>query len=232
MKVIGFDTATDDTVVAATIDGETVFEFLEGPGPDGKPVHSETLLRAVNEAAEVCGGWPEVSRVAVGTGPGTFTGIRIGLSTATGLALATGVDLVPVSTLRAVAQPMLGEGPVLAVLDARRKEAFAALYAGDGSEIWPPFVSSPEDLAERLTGLASSPKAGGPGAIRFSEELTRVGVKIPAPEAGIHRLSGCSICDLGALAARVDQTNPLEPTYLRVPDAQLWLQRDGDKNRP
>ena len=232
MKVIGFDTATDDTVVAATRDGETVFELLAGPGPEGRPVHSEVLLSAVNEAAEALGGWPEVNRVAVGTGPGTFTGIRIGISTATGISLSTGVELAAVSTLEALALPMKNGRPVLAVLDARRGEVFAAMYGKDGSEQWAPFASDPAELATRLNGLDVAPKVGGPGAVRFRDELTRAGVEIAAPEAGIHRLSGRSICDLGVLAARAGQTNPLEPTYLRIPDAQLWLQRDRDKNSP
>ena len=232
MNVIGFDTATDDTVVAATRDGEAVYETLHGPGPDGRPVHSGVLLTSVNEAAEALGGWPEVARLAVGTGPGTFTGIRIGLSTATGLSLSTGVELAAVSTLEALALPMKGDQPVLAVLDARRGEVFAALYGQDGSEEWSPFAASPAQLLSKLEALDTTPKVGGPGAVRFMDELTRAGVKIAAPEAGIHRLSGRSVCDLGVLATRAGQTNPLEPTYLRLPDAQIWLQRDRDPNGP
>lgn len=230
MKIIGFDTATDDTVVAASDGEEIVFERLIGPGDNGKPVHSETLLATMNEAAEALGGWADVNRIAVGTGPGTFTGIRIGIATANGLALSTGVELVGVSTLETLSLPMRsGEAPVLPLLDARRGEVFAALYEADGTEAWPPFAAGPDELVSRLGELKRSPRVGGPGAVRFMDELTRAGVKIAGPEAGIHHLSGRFICELGATIGRVDQSIPLEPTYLRVPDAQLWLERDGGK---
>lgn len=228
LRIIGFDTATDDTVVAATIDGEPVFERVIGPSAAGRPVHSEALLTAVNAAAEACGSWTKVDRIAVGTGPGTFTGIRIGIATANGLSLATGTGLAAVSTLEALSLPMQnGSDLVLAALDARRGEVFAALYGTDGGVVWPDFASSPAELAERLKGLDAPVRVGGPGAVRFRDELTRAGVEIAASEAGIHRLDGRSICDLGALVGRVDRSIPLEPTYLRVPDAQLWLERDG-----
>lgn len=228
MKVLGFDTATDDTVVAATEDGETLFEKLIGPGENGRPVHSETLLATMNEGAEALGGWADVNRIAVGTGPGTFTGIRIGIATANGLALSAGIELVGVSTLEALSLPMRnGTDSVLAVLDARRGEVFAALYAADGSVEWAPFAAKPEELALRLDELDRLPLAGGPGAIRFTDELTRAGISISAPEADIHHLKGRSVCELGAKVGRVDQSIPLEPTYLRVPDAQLWLERDA-----
>lgn len=230
MKVIGFDTATDDTVVAATAGGEVVFDRLIGPGANGKPVHSETLLATLNEAAETLGGWADVNRVAVGTGPGTFTGIRIGIATANGLALSTGVELTGISTLEALSLPLRnGTDPVLPVLDARRGEVFAALYAAGGGLEWPPFASGPGDLARRMAGLGRPPKVGGPGAVRFMDELTRAGVEIAGAEAEIHHLSGRSICELGAAVGKVDQSIPLEPTYLRVPDAQLWLERDRGK---
>ena len=228
MKIIGFDTATDDTVVAAAADGEIVFERRIGPGEDGRPVHSETLLTTMNEAAGALGGWADVRRIAAGTGPGTFTGIRIGIATANGLALSTGVELTGVSTLEALSLPLRdGVRSVLPVLDARRGEVFAALYGADGTLEWSPFAAGPETLAERLAELDAAPRVGGPGSVRFRDELTRAGVEIAGPEAEIHHLTGGSICELGAAAGRVDPSIPLEPTYLRVPDAQLWLERDG-----
>jgi len=228
LKILGFDTATDDTVVAATADGEVVFEELIGPGENGRPVHSERLLSTMNEAAEALGGWADVNRIAAGIGPGTFTGIRIGIATANGLALSAGIELVGVSTLEALSLPMRnGTDPVLPVLDARRGEVFAALYAADGSTEWSPFAVKPDDLALRLSDLERFPLVGGPGAVRFSDELTRVGISMAAPEADIHHLAGRAICELGATVGRVDQSIPLEPTYLRVPDAQLWLERDA-----
>lgn len=229
MKILGFDTATDDTVVAAMDGGTPVFEKLIGPGENGRPVHSEMLLSTMNEAAEALGGWGDVNRIAVGIGPGTFTGIRIGIATANGLALSAGIELVGVSTLEALALPMReGDRDVLPLLDARRGEVFAAMYGPGGEELWPPVACPPEELIARVTDLDRFPRVGGPGAVRFMDELTRVGLEIAGPEAAIHHLSGRCVCELGAEAGRVDQSIPLEPLYLRVPDAQLWLQRDGN----
>ncbi|MGA7396399.1 MAG: tRNA (adenosine(37)-N6)-threonylcarbamoyltransferase complex dimerization subunit type 1 TsaB [Solirubrobacterales bacterium] len=233
MKIIGFDTATDDTVVAASSGGEVVFEKLIGPNEKGRPVHSEMLMVTLNDAAEALGGWADVRRLAVGTGPGTFTGIRIGLATANGLALSAGIDLAAVSTLEALALPMRdGSRPVLPLLDARRGEVFAALYGPDGEILRAPFASGPEDLAPLLAELDPSPIVGGPGAVRFRDELLRIGLNHDDSDATAHHLSGRAICELGAAIDRIDNSTPLEPTYLRVPDAQLWLERDGSTNGP
>ncbi len=233
MRIIGFDTATDDTVVGASVDGETVFKLVIPPGPEGRPVHSESLLEAVTGAAEAAGGWARIDRIAAGTGPGTFTGIRIGLATANGIALSTGIGLAGVSTLSALALPMLGPGhATLALLDARRGEVFAALYGPAGESLREPFVCGPEDLASHIGEFGPELLAGGPGAVRFSEDLDRAGVSIADPEADVHHLSAGSICELGATADPESLSNPLEPTYLRVPDAQLWLERHGRKAGP
>ncbi|MDQ2623506.1 MAG: tRNA (adenosine(37)-N6)-threonylcarbamoyltransferase complex dimerization subunit type 1 TsaB [Actinomycetota bacterium] len=235
VKTVGFDTATDDTVVAGLDGDRVVAERTIAPGDSGRPLHSQTLLQAAGEAADALGGWGEVDRIAVGLGPGTFTGIRIGIATAGGLSLSTGVPAVGVSTLAALAMTISREsgadGPVMPVLDARRGEVFAGLYNHAGRELEPPFVGSPDDLAARIREFAARlprpPLVGGPGAVRFAGELDRAGIDTPGLATTPHRLSGRAICELGAGAARSQPGKPLEPIYLRVPDAQLWLQRDG-----
>jgi len=234
VKIIGVDTATDDTVVAA-MDGERVlFERLTGPGPDGRPRHSETLLTAAEEAAESLGGWQRVDRIAAGTGPGTFTGIRIGIATATGLSLSTGLPLVPVPTLAALAvgagRALPGDGPVMPVLDARRGEAFAGLFNPVGRELEPAGVFSPERLTALLgrvsARLPRPPRIAGPGSLRFRDQLERAGYVVPETGSKAHRLSGRALCELGAGPPAARAGTPLEPIYLRAPDAQIWLERD------
>lgn len=227
MKIVAFDTATDDTVVGARDGSQLTFGFSEEPNGKGRPRHSQSVLEAADAAAASLGGWSSVERIAVGLGPGTFTGIRIGIATARGLALGTGIPATGFSTLDALSAVPAGEEEDsfrLAVIDARRGEAFAALYRPDGAAEWPAAVYSPEALCERVAGLGLPVIAGGSGAIRFSDELIRAGASVPGTEAGIHRLSPDSICETGAAGS---STDPLEPIYLRLPDAQLWLQRDG-----
>ncbi len=240
MKTVGFDTATDDTVVAGLDGNRVVAEATIAPSDAGRPLHSQALLEAVGEAAAALGGWDQVDRIAVGLGPGTFTGIRIGVATAAGLSLSTGVPAVGVSTLAALGVSMAlssgRDGPVMPVLDARRGEVFAGLYNHAGRELEPPFVASPEALIARIeeitSRLPSPPPVGGPGAVRFADELDRAGIPIPGPGTALHRLSGRAVCELGAGAARSEPGKPLEPIYLRVPDAQLWLERDGREPGP
>jgi tRNA threonylcarbamoyladenosine biosynthesis protein TsaB len=229
--VVGFDTATADTVVAATRDGETAFEARREPAtPGGRPVHVTALLADIEAAAEALGGWGSVDRIAVGVGPGSFTGLRVGIATARGLAQALGVTPVGVGTLAALAAGMNGANgdsarPRLAVLDARRGELFAALHDSGGGEVWPPFVGTPEDLATRLAGLSGAPLAAGDGSVRFRAILEAAGALVPPDSDPVHRVSASRICALAP--NEVTGGISVEPVYLRRPDAELWREQQA-----
>ena len=232
MRVIALDTSTDDTVVAAAEDGIPVYERVVPPR-DRRPLHSQVLLELVDEAARSVGGWEGLDRIAVGVGPGTFTGIRIGVATAAGLSASTGVQAVGVPTLTAlaisVAEAAGSDGPTMPLIDARRGEVFGCLHDGSHRPAEEPFVCGPDALVERLQatkGEGPPPLIGGPGAVRFRDELIHAGFDVEPPESPAHRLTGRPFCDLGA-AAEVTGPETLEPLYLRIPDAQLWLERDG-----
>jgi tRNA threonylcarbamoyladenosine biosynthesis protein TsaB len=232
MVVVGFDTATADTAVCATRRGEVLHEALLGLAPDGSPRHSTALLAEVERAAAAAGGWDAVDRIAVGLGPGSFVGIRIGIATARGLAAGTGLAVTGVCTLDAIDRA-LGEraGPGrsrLAVLDARRGEAFAALYSSTGERLWEPLVSSPAELAERVAALPDPPLAAGSGAVRFRDELASRGVDVADDADPLHRVAARHLCAL-AEAAPDPGDGRLEPIYLRAPDAERWRERDTSK---
>lgn len=214
-------------------------EELLGLAPDGSPRHSTALLAEIERAATAVGGWDRVERIAVGLGPGSFVGIRIGIATALGLEASTGLPVTGVCTLdalgRAIAEKTASAAPApstagkgsrgaLAVLDARRGEVFAALYSPAGERLWEPLVLAPEALAERLAELPVPPLAAGSGAVRFRDELSSREVEIPDDADPLHRIAARHVCALAAAAARRGER--LEPLYLRPPDAQRWRERD------
>lgn len=213
--ILGLDTATPATVVAAG-----GHERRHVPGPGERPGHAAQLLplaRAV--LAEAGAGFGDVQRIAVGVGPGTFTGLRIGIATARALAQASGAAVAPVSTLQALALAAGHDGPVLAVLDARRGEAFVAAWHGSAPLLAPAAVK-PGDLAgltDREIDPARQWLAVGDGALKFAEDLGDA-VDIPDERDPRHQVSALAICRLGADAVPV-AIDALVPDYVRAPDA-------------
>jgi tRNA threonylcarbamoyladenosine biosynthesis protein TsaB len=229
--VLGFDTATSALTVAVSRGDEVLREMSEGPGPDGRPLHSARLLGEVEESVRAAGGWDAIGRIAVGVGPGSFTGLRIGISTARALAQARDLPLAAVSTLAALARAIGelpgGEGrPLLAVIDARRGQAFAAVFEGDGREVRPPGVYAPDQLRDLARSLDSPPFAAGNGALLFAEQLTQTGATVVSPDDPVHQVAARHICALGAEAPE-SPPEQVEPAYLREPDAKRWIERDG-----
>jgi tRNA threonylcarbamoyladenosine biosynthesis protein TsaB len=219
VTIVGFDTSTAATSACVLReDGET-FEhvppasrLLEPPG------HSRELLPAVNELMERADvAWANVKAVAVGVGPGTFTGLRIGVATARALATAARVPVHPVSSLAALAAGI--EAPLgLPLIDARRGELFGALFE-DGEPVVKPFVARPEQVAERAGRDLADAMAAGDGSIRFRHILEAAGIRIPPDSSELHVVRALHIC---RLAARVPPERPeaVLPTYIRDPDAE------------
>lgn len=194
-------------------------------------MHATRLLQEVERAAAAAGGWGAVDLIAVGLGPGTFTGLRVGISTARGLGVSLGLPARGVCTLDALAAGIAAggaEGTRLAVLDGWRGEVFAALYATDGARLWDPAVYRSEDLAERVAALDETPSVAGSGAVRFRHELARDGVRIADDSDPVHRVAAHHVCALAA-AATDAEPDGLAPIYLRPPDAERWRERDASQ---
>jgi tRNA threonylcarbamoyladenosine biosynthesis protein TsaB len=200
--ILGLDTATPATAVAV-LPG---VERRHDPLPGERPGHAAHLLALV---AEVVEDWAAIDRIAVGIGPGGFTGLRIGIATARALAQARDLPLVGVSSLAALAAPH--EGIVTAVIDARRGEVFAASPGR-----FEPVALKPAELAARIE---PGSLAVGDGAVRFRDELERAGAVVPADGSPLHRVSALEVCRLGAAAEPTDR-DALLPDYRREPDAK------------
>jgi tRNA threonylcarbamoyladenosine biosynthesis protein TsaB len=221
VRLLAFDTATPATVVGVRGADGTVVERRDDPPAGERPHHTDRLLTLAADALAVAGlVFADLERIAVGTGPGGFTGLRIGIATARALAQGLGIPLVGVRSLHALAAGSPAGDPVLAVLDARRGEAFVAAYE-DGVEVIAARVAAPGELpalAERRDGRRWL--AVGDGALRFREELERGGAVVPAPSDPAHRIGAAAVCGLAASAPDRGR-DAVVPDYLRVPDAEI-----------
>ncbi len=240
MITLGFDTATPSTAVGLRLaDGETL-QARDDPEPGERPRHTTQLLAlAARLLADTGIGWGMVQRIAVGVGPGTFTGLRVGLATARGLAQSLSAELVPVSSLRALAEGT-GQPAVLAVIDARRGEAFLAAYLSSGSgpqrEMLSPRALSPSELGGVVASAQELDADGGhawlavgDGAVRYRSELQSAGALVASDSSPLHRVSAAAICEIGARAPRAGDIEEILPDYCRRPDAEIALARSRER---
>jgi tRNA threonylcarbamoyladenosine biosynthesis protein TsaB len=213
--ILAFDTATMATVVACGEPGGDVAERRHDPLPGERPAHTPQLLSLSREALAAQGAsFADVTRIGVGLGPGSFTGLRVGVSTARALALATGAELVPVGSLDALAW-QFGADKVTAAIDARRGEVFLRAYDA-GKPGRPPEAIASADLA----GLTGGGPVVGDGAIRYRAEFEAAGFLVPPDDAAEHLVSAGALHTLAAAGDPVG-FDSLTPDYVRVPDATL-----------
>jgi len=228
MITLAIDTATSSTSVALRLaDGSTLSE-RDDPAPGGHPGHATRLLPMASQLMQEAGvGWEALDRIAVGVGPGTFTGLRVGVATARGLAQSLSVGLLGFSSLAALAGGATPEAErVLAVIDARRGEVFASLYErgpeGRPRALAAPVAVDPAALGAVIGGDAGSVLAVGDGAVRYREDLERTGAHVPPRESALHLVSAACGCEL-AMAFPQATDERLVPDYVRRPDAEIAL---------
>ena len=194
MLILAFDTATDVAASALLDDEEVLGERWSS---------ARTLLEDVDALLRQASARPtDLDALVVGTGPGSFTGTRIGLAAARGLALALGIKGSGVSTLDALAAGAEGSLPVI---DARRGEVFVAGAA----------AIAPEDVE------AQGRLCVGDGAVRYRETLEARGAEIPPDDDPRHRPRAALHAQLATDFGPVDA---IEPIYARAPDAEQWRQ--------
>ena len=191
MLTLAFDTATSVATSALVDDGEVLGERVS---------RAQTLLEDVDALLRQGGAHPrDLDSLAIGIGPGSFTGVRIGLAAARGLALSLDLRGAGVSTLTALAAGAPGAVPVI---DARRREVFTIV---DGE----PAVCAPQDVRGEL--------CVGDGAVRYREVLEANGATVP-PDGDERHLPRARFH--AQLAGELEDVDAIEPLYLRAPDAK------------
>ena len=199
MKVLGLDTATLTSGIAL-LEGDRVLAEARHDAS----ARTADLLVAIDAVCKQAAVAPtDLDAVAVGAGPGSFTGLRIGMATAKGIAFAAGKPLWAVSSLAALAYAH--PGFVVAVLDARRSEVFAGCYC-DGLLVGQERVMPPAEVAGWARSLAGD------------RDITYVGDTL-APE--VTTPSGVSVARLALSGTRVDVLISGGPTYIRPSEAEV-----------
>lgn len=225
MSLLGIDTSTAASAACVLRGDGEVFEVAPDPAAlAARPAHARELMPAVADVMDRAGlGYGDLEAIAVGVGPGTFTGLRIGIATARALASANGLQLRPVSSLAALAAGIeaQAEAPpsLLAVIDAKRGEVFAAEYEQGGDRRWGPLALSPEELANRIRTEGASPLAAGDGSVRFRGVLEAAGTSVMPDDSRAHVVRALHVCRLAAAVPGVAPQAVL-PDYLRAPDAK------------
>lgn len=221
MLILALDTSLDRTSVAVT-DGRRIVETRVEPMDRG---HAERLLPMVREVLEAAGRTIEdVERIAVTTGPGSFTGIRVAIAAARGFGLTLGRPVIGVDSLTVLAHSLTepASGPVLAAIDARRGEIYAALFDRELNPIIPPFAAE----AERVLATVGDRVAVivGNGAAILAHQAAVTGRRVPA----IDPAGGPDPLILARLAAASDPAErPPTPLYVRPPDAKPQAPVEG-----
>lgn len=233
MRLLAFETATEACSVALLVDGEVRERFEVAPRR-----HAELALPWADALlAEAGVARAQLDAIAVGRGPGAFTGVRLGIALAQGIALALDRPVVPVSTLAALAAPALRADPahgVLSAIDARMGEVYAGAYrdrqglpeALEGERVLPPEAVAPPGDGPWIgvgTGFAA---AQGALAARLAGRQLRVDATALPHAADTARLAARLYADGAGVAPEA-----VEPAYLRN-DVALTLAEQAARRGP
>jgi tRNA threonylcarbamoyladenosine biosynthesis protein TsaB len=216
MRVLAIDTAL--AACSAAVFDTAFGGIIASESPLMTRGHAEALMPLVARVMDKSGlAFVDIDRVVVTTGPGSFTGLRVGLAAARGLALATGLPIVGVTTLAAYAAPYLAADetiPVVAAIDARHEHVYLQVF-GPGGRMTAPRLAPLSDAVRAASESASC--IVGSAAQSIADALSKTG---PAPTT-IDTRGAPDIAWVAQIgAAAPESSSPPKPQYLRAPDAQ------------
>jgi tRNA threonylcarbamoyladenosine biosynthesis protein TsaB len=223
--ILALDTTSRAGSVAVVQDARVLVE-LAG---DEALAHGQRLPVALQDACRQAGiAIHDVGLLAVAAGPGSFTGLRIGIATMQGLAMALGLRIVPVSTLEAHAAAAPGAPPRVAVwIDAHRGEVFAQVFTRAAGEMAPAteaLAAAPPDVLAGHAAVLAGAAFHGDGALRYADAIQ--GAHPAAPIAAeVPSLAGAVGSIAGAHPDRAVLPHAIVPIYVRRPDVELTRER-------
>jgi tRNA threonylcarbamoyladenosine biosynthesis protein TsaB len=218
MLILAIDTALD-ACSAAVLDTEAG-RLIAQESEAMKRGHAEALMPLIGRVIMQSGvTFADLDRIVVTTGPGSFTGLRVGLSAARGIALAANKPVVGVTTLTAYAAPVVsqnGENPVISAIDARHDQVYLQVVSGNGSSLIRPHIAPIEEALD-------ASRFGVPHLVGNAAKI--LAERWPAtapPPFDVDAQAAPDIAWVGWLGAAVSaNTAPARPFYLRAPDAKL-----------
>lgn len=226
--ILAMDTSTD--VLAVSLhDGK---EIIEEYSSKNKNKHSTRLMPAINRIMKEAKVKPEhLTKIVVGIGPGSYTGIRIALSTAKTMAWTLNIPVVGVSSLKGLSLSVIGDGYVCSFLDARRGLVYAGLYDKEGEDVLPEMNIQIDQWIEKLTEYNQAITFISPDLASFQPLISeRLG------ERAKFRAQGHQLIRAGLLAEYGKDITPtdahvLVPNYLRLVEAEAkWLEAQRKSN--
>lgn len=234
MRLLALDTTSHGCSVAILDDRDIVAEI----NIEKKETHSKHVMDMIDGALRVSGlNAEDMDAFAVAKGPGSFTGLRIGMSTIKGLCVATGKPLVGVSSLESLALGATSFGlPVCPIIDARKNEVYLARYSFTNrmpQTLRAPCAVGPDTLCD---GIETPTLFLGTGVDVFGDVIKmKLGDWAVFPDACFHQIRARHVAELGYRSfsrGSTDETVSLTPTYIRKSDAELNLKRAVASSSP
>ena len=234
MNILGIDTSSMVASMALLSEEKLIAEY----SVNNKKTHSEKMMGVLERLFEDSGILlRDIDAIAVSRGPGSFTGIRIGMATVQGMAHAAGIPMIGVNTLDGLAQNLLyGDGLICPIIDAQRGDVYASLYRFEEGELirlWDYEIADAGELCERLSSLGEKVRILGDGVPVLKRVMKdSSGISLAHPVAMMPRGSSVAAVGLKRYAeGKTEDCFTVEPFYIRKSNAEeKWEERHGAKS--